>query len=162
MHGMDAWRRHASANTDDRITVYDAGMESHGHRMRRERISSPERIDPRLVARTIDEGARTEHVTLLDMLFELMESKLYPGKDELDDDEHTEVAWALEDGDDTVSRFPRKSSLYRALTERCDADALTSMFAPAVIGESSRDLYTLMAPKVLSERIAELVGESET
>lgn len=159
---MDAWRRHASANTDDRITAYDAGMESYGHRMRRERISSPERIDPRLVARTIDEGARTEHVTLLDMLFELMESKLYPGKDELDDDEHTEVAWALEDGGYTVSRIPCESSLYRALTERCDADALTSMFAPTVIGESSRDLYTLMAPKVLSERIAELVGESET
>ena len=156
MHGMDAWRRHASANTDDRITVYDAGMESHGHRMRHERI------DPRLVARTIDEGARTEHVTLLDVLFELMESKLYPGKDELDDDEHTEVAWALEDGGYTVSRIPCESSLYRALTEWRGADALTPMFAPAVIDESSRDLYTLMAPKVLTERIAELVGESKT
>lgn len=65
--------------------------------MRRERISSPKQIDPMLVARTIDEGTATEHVALLDVLFELMESKLYPGKDELNV-EHTEVAWMLEDG----------------------------------------------------------------
>lgn len=150
---------HARANA--RIAVYDAGMESYGHRMRHGRISSPEQIDPRLVARTIDEGAATEHVALLDVLFELMESKLYSGKDELNDDEHTEVAWALEDGGYTVSRIPYESSLYRALAERCDAEALTSMLAPAIIDESSRDLYTLIAPKVLAERIAKVVGESE-
>lgn len=149
---------HACTNMDARIAVYDAGMESYGHRMRSERISSPEQIDPRLVARTIDECAATEHVALLDVLFELMESKLYPGKDELNDDEHTEVAWALEDGGYAVSRIPYESSLYRALAERCDAEALMSMFATAIIDESSRDLYTLMAPKVLAERIAELVA----
>lgn len=158
---MDTWRYHAYTDMDARIAVYDAGMELYGHRMRHERISSPEQIDPRLVAQTIDEGAATEHVALLNVLFELMESKLYPGKDELDDDEHTEVAWALEDGGYTVSRIPYESSLYRALAERCDAEALTSIFAPAVIDESSWDLYTLMTPKMLAERIAELVGESE-
>lgn len=146
---------------DARIAVYDAGMASSEHRMRHGRISQPEQIDPRLIARTIGEGAATEHVALLDVLFELMESKPYPGKDELNDDEHTEVAWALEDDGYTVSRIPYESSLYRALAERCDAEALTSMFAPAIIDESSRDLYTLMAPKVLAERIAKVVGESE-
>lgn len=146
---------------DARIAVYDAGMESYGHRMRHGWISPPEQIDPRLVARTIDEGAATEHVALLDVLFELMESKLYPGEDELDDDEHTEVAWALEDGGYTISRIPHESSLYRALTEQCDTDMLTPMFAPAIIDESSRDLYTLMAPKVLAKRIAELLGETK-
>ena len=35
------------------------------------------------------------------------------------------------------------------------------MFVPAVIDETSGNLYTLMAPKVLAARIAELVGESE-
>lgn len=133
-------------------------MASYEHQIRRERISSPEQIDPRLVTQTIDEGAATEHVALLDVLFELMESKLYPGKDELNDDEHTEVAWALEDGDYTVSRILYESSLYRALAERCDAEALTSMFAPAIIDESSQDLYTPMAPKVPAKRIAELVA----
>ncbi|WP_242501650.1 hypothetical protein [Bifidobacterium pseudolongum] len=61
-------------------------------------MQSIEQIDPQIIARTLDEGAGTEHIELLDVLYELMERQLYPHKDELDDDEHTEVAWALEDG----------------------------------------------------------------
>lgn len=67
---------------------------------------SIEEIDPQLIRTTLEEGAATNNIVLFDVLYDLMEHKLYPGKDSLTDDEHTEVAWALEDGAYSVSRIP--------------------------------------------------------
>ena len=84
-------------------------------------MRSIEQIDPQIIARTLDEGAGTEHIELLDVLYELMERQLYPHKDELDDDEHTEVAWALEDGAYAVTRIRHDSP--RSIA-RCSNDSM--------------------------------------
>ncbi len=87
-----------------------------------------------------------------------MEQALYPGKTELSDDEHTEVAWALEDGAYTVTRIRRTSPLYRALFARYNGDVrkLTDTLAPAVIDELSGDLYVLAAPEALMQHLKEI------
>ena len=43
-------------------------------------MQSIEQRDPRLIARTLDEGASTDRIDLLDVLYSLMEQALYPGK----------------------------------------------------------------------------------
>ena len=87
-----------------------------------------------------------------------MEQALYPGKTELSDDEHTEVAWALEDGAYAVTRIRRTSLLYRALFARYNSDVrkLTDTLAPAVIDELSGDLYVLAAPEALMQHLKEI------
>ncbi len=72
-----------------------------------------------------------------------MEQALYPGKTELSDDEHTEVAWALEDG----ALFARYNG---------DVRKLTDTLAPAVIDELSGDLYVLAAPEALMQHLKEI------
>lgn len=66
--------------------------------------------------------ASTERIDLLDALYSLMEQALYPDKTELNDDEHTEVAWALQDNAYSVTRIRHDSPLYRALFHRFDGD----------------------------------------
>ena len=39
---------------------------------------SLEQVDPQLIAHTLDEGSATDRIDLLDVLYELMERKLYP------------------------------------------------------------------------------------
>ncbi len=87
-----------------------------------------------------------------------MEQALYPGKTELSDDEHTEVAWALEDGAYTVTRIRRTSPLYRALFARYNGAGrqLTDTRAPAGIDELSGDLYVLAAPEALMQHLKEI------
>ena len=122
-------------------------------------MQSIEQIDPRLIARTLDEGAGTEHIELLDVLYDLMERQLYPHKDELNDDEHTEVAWALEDGAYSVTRIRHDSPLYRALFQRFNGNgrALTDALAPAIIDELSSDLYVLASSEVLTQQLAAIL-----
>lgn len=119
---------------------------------------SIEQIDPRLIARTLDEGASTDRIDLLDVLYSLMEQAIYPDKTELNDDEHTEVARTLEDGAYSVTRLRHDSPLYRALIQRFNGNgqALTDAFAPSIIDELTADLYALMTPDVLEQRIAGL------
>lgn len=123
---------------------------------------SLEQVDPQLIARTFDEGSATDQIDLLDVLYELMERKLYPNKEELDDDEHTEVAWALEDGAYSVTRIRHDSPLYHALFRRFNGNekALTDALAPSIIDELSADLYSLMTQKVLAQRIATLLARN--
>lgn len=122
-------------------------------------MRSIEQIDPQIIARTLDEGAGAEHIELLDVLYELMERQLYPYKDELDDDEHTEVAWALEDGAYAVTRIRHDSPLYRALFQRFNGNgrALTDALAPAIIDELSSDLYVLVSSEVLTQQLAAIL-----
>lgn len=122
-------------------------------------MRSIEQIDPQIIARTLDEGAGAEHIELLDVLYELMERQLYPYKDELDDDEHTEVAWALEDGAYAVTRIQHDSPLYRALSQRFNGNgrALTDALAPAIIDELSSDLYVLASSEVLTQQLAAIL-----
>ena len=122
-------------------------------------MQSIEQIDPQIIARTLDEGAGTEHIELLDVLYELMERQLYPHKDELNDDEHTEVAWALEDGAYSVTRIRHDSPLYRALFQRFNGNgrALTDALAPSIIDELSGDLYVLASPEALTQRLTEIL-----
>ncbi len=122
-------------------------------------MQSIEQIDPQIIARTLDEGAGTEHIELLDVLYELMERQLYPHKDKLDDDEHTEVAWALEDGAYAVTRIRHDSPLYRALFQRFDGNgrALTDALAPSIIDELSGDLYVIASPEALTQRLTEIL-----
>lgn len=122
-------------------------------------MQSIEQIDPRLIARTLDEGASTDRIDLLDVLYELMERQLYPHKDELNDDEHTEVAWALEDGAYAVTRIQHDSPLYRALFQRFNGNgrALTDALAPAIIDELSSDLYVLASSEVLTQQLAAIL-----
>ena len=122
-------------------------------------MQSIEQIDPRLIARTLDEGASTDRIDLLDVLYSLMEQALYPGKTELNDDEHTEVAWALEDGAYSVTRIRHDSPLYRALFQRFNGNgrALTAALAPAIIDELSSDLYALASSEALTQRLTEIL-----
>ena len=124
-------------------------------------MQSIEQIDPRLIARTLDEGASTDRIDLLDVLYSLIEQALYPGKTELNDDEHTEVAWALEDGAYSVTRIRHDSPLYRALFQfqRFDGNgrALTDALAPAIIDELSSDLYALASSEALTQRLTEIL-----
>lgn len=124
---------------------------------------SLEQVDPQLIARTLDEGSATDQIDLLDVLYELMERKLYPNKEELDDDEHTEVAWALEDGAYSVTRIRHDSPLYHALFRHFNGNekALTDALAPSIIDELSADLYSLMTQKVLAQRIASLLARND-
>ena len=87
-----------------------------------------------------------------------MEQALYPGKTELSDDEHTEVAWALEDGAYTVTRIRRTSPLFRALLARYPGGGrkITRTLAPAVRDELSGDLYVLAAPEALMQHLKEI------
>ena len=120
---------------------------------------SIEQVDPRLITRTLDEGASTDRIDLLDVLYSLIEQALYPGKTELNDDEHTEVAWALEDGAYSVTRIRHDSPLYRALFQRFDGNgrALTDALAPAIIDELSSDLYALASSEALTQRLTEIL-----
>ena len=122
-------------------------------------MQSIEQIDPRLIARTLDEGASTDRIDLLDVLYSLMEQALYPGKTELNDDEHTEVAWALEDGAYAVTRIQHDSPLYRALFQRFNGNgrALTDALAPAIIDELSSDLYALASSEALTQQLAAIL-----
>ncbi|KOA53900.1 hypothetical protein BAAA27672_07885 [Bifidobacterium animalis subsp. animalis ATCC 27672] len=124
---------------------------------------SIEQVDPRLIARTLDEGASTDRIDLLDALYSLMEQALYPGKTELSDDEHTEVAWALEDGAYSVTRIRHDSPLFHALFRHFNGNekALTDALAPSIIDELSADLYSLMTQKVLAQRIASLLARND-
>ncbi len=114
-------------------------------------MRSIEQIDPQIIARTLDEGAGAEHIELLDVLYELMERQLYPYKDELDDDEHTEVAWALEDGAYAVTRIQHDSP--RSIA-RCSND---SMGMVGLIDELSSDLYVLASSEVLTQQLAAIL-----
>ncbi|UBY93968.1 hypothetical protein LDX61_06605 [Bifidobacterium pseudolongum] len=122
-------------------------------------MRSIEQIDPQIIARTLDEGASTDRIDLLDVLYSLMEQALYPGKTELNDDEHTEVAWALEDGAYAVTRIRHDSPLYRALFQRFNGNgrALTDALAPAIIDELSSDLYVLASSEVLTQQLAAIL-----
>ncbi|WP_101430123.1 hypothetical protein [Bifidobacterium pseudolongum] len=122
---------------------------------------SLEQVDPRLIACTLDEGSSTDRIDLLDVLYSLMEQALYPNATELSDDEHTEVAWALEDGAYAVTRLRHDSSLYRALFRRFDGNgrALTGVLSPSIIDELSGDLYALMTPEALARRSAGLLAD---
>ena len=122
-------------------------------------MQSIEQIAPQIIARTLDEGAGTEHIELLDVLYELMERQLYPHNDALNDDEHTEVAWALEDGAYSVTRIRHDSPLYRALFQRFNGNgrALTDALAPAIIDELSSDLYVLASSEVLTQQLAAIL-----
>ncbi|MCI6532756.1 MAG: hypothetical protein SO053_02585 [Bifidobacterium animalis] len=124
---------------------------------------SLEQVDPQLIARTLDEGSATDRIDLLDVLYELMERKLYPNKEELNDAEHTEVAWALEDGAYSVTRIRHDSPLYHALFRHFNGNekALTDALAPSIIDELSADLYSLMTQKVLAQRIASLLARND-
>lgn len=133
---------------------------AHGSGPSADCAQSLERIDPRLIARTIDEGASTDRIDLLDVLYSLMEQALYPNATELNDDEHTEVAWALEDGAYAVTRIRHDSPLCGMLMRRFDGNgqALTDALAPSVIDELSGDLYALMPPEALARRAAGLLA----
>lgn len=121
-----------------------------------------EQVDPQRIARVLDEGAVTDDTGLLDVLYELMERALYPGKEELDDDEHTQVAWALEDGMYTVTRIRERSPLYCTLLKRFGGDArkMTEALDSVVIDELSGDMYALLPPEELAERIAGLLAKA--
>lgn len=86
---------------------------------------SLEQVDPQLIAHTLDEGSATDRIDLLDVLYELMERKLYPNKEKLDDDEHTKVAWALEDGAYSVTRIRHDSLLFHALFRHFNGNELS-------------------------------------
>ena len=68
------------------------------------------------------------------------------------------MAWALEDGAYSVTRIRHDSPLYRALFQRFSGDGqtLTDALAPSIIDELTADLYALMTPDVLEQRIAGL------
>ena len=123
---------------------------------------SLEQVDPQLIAHTLDEGSATDRIDLLDVLYELMERKLYPNKEKLDDDGHTKVAWALEDGAYSVTRIRHDSLLFHALFRHFNGNekALTDALAPSIIDELSADLYALMTPEMLAQRIASLLARN--
>ena len=144
---------------------YDAGMAPHthnNHEPQEDHARAIEQVDPQRIARVLDEGAATDDTGLLDVLYELMERALYPGKEELDDDEHTQVAWALEDGAYTVTRIRERSPLRCMLLKRFGGDArkMTEALDPAVIDELSGAMYTLLPPEELAERIAGLLAKA--
>ena len=122
-------------------------------------VQSIEQVDPQLIARTLDEGASTDRIDLLDVLRSFMEQALYPNTAELSDDEHTEVAWALEDGAYSVTRIRYDSPLYRALFRRFNGNgrALPDALAPSIIDELSGDLYVLASSEALTQRLTEIL-----
>lgn len=123
---------------------------------------SVEEIDPQLIRTTLDEGAATNNIVLLDALYDLMEHKLYPGEDSLTDDEHTEVAWALEDGAYSVSRILRNSPLFNALLGQYNGDehALVQVLPCAIIDDCAGDLYTLASREEMMEAATTLLSTS--
>lgn len=120
---------------------------------------SIEEIDPQLIRTTLEEGAATNNIVLFDVLYDLMEHKLYPGKDSLTDDEHTEVAWALEDGAYSVSRTPRSSPLFNAMLGQYNGDerALVQTFPCAIIDDCAGDLYALASSAFLEQKVAHIL-----
>ncbi|WP_095614516.1 hypothetical protein [Bifidobacterium criceti] len=132
------------------------------HELEDSYAQSIEQVDPQRIVRVLDEGAATDDTGLLDVLYELMERALYPGKEELDDDEHTQVAWALEDGAYTVTRIRERSPLRCMLLKRFGGDArkMTEALDPAVIDELSGDVYALLPPEELAECIAGLLAKA--
>ena len=91
-----------------------------GPRLPADYAQSIEQVEPRLIARTIDEGASTDRIDLLDVLYSLMEQALYPGKTELNDDEHTEVAWHSK----TAHIQSRAYGMTHRSTARCSSDSM--------------------------------------
>lgn len=123
---------------------------------------SVEEIDPQLIRTTLDEGAATNNIVLFDVLYDLMGHKLYPGKDSLTDDEHTKVAWALEDGAYSVSRIRRSSPLFNALLGHYNGEehALVQALPCAIIDDCAGDLYALASREEMMEAATTLLSTS--
>lgn len=85
-------------------------------------LSSIEWLSPNLIALTVEMPDFEDHKELNTILHTVMQRYLYPGQENLTDDERTEVAWAVEDGWAHYGVVPHDSELFEKLTEYYDHD----------------------------------------